>query len=153
MAEKSLGAELLVQVAIVVRDIEAAVANFARVLDVPEVEIRESREPEEAQTRFRGEPTDARARLAFIEMGQAHIELIEPVGGPSVWQEFLDEHGPGVHHIAFRTPDMDSAKKRLDQEGIGVLQEGKFRSGQYLYADTTDQLGVVLELLHIYDGQ
>jgi methylmalonyl-CoA/ethylmalonyl-CoA epimerase len=150
MLDKSLGAELIVQVAIVVRDIQAAVASYARLFDVPEVEVRETREPAEAQTKFRGQPTNGRAKLAFFRMGQVAVELIEPIGGgPSAWQEFLDEHGPGVHHIAFEVPQLEPAARVLREKGVEIVQQGKFRSGQYLYADTTPQLGVMLELLQI----
>jgi methylmalonyl-CoA/ethylmalonyl-CoA epimerase len=152
MSDNHLGAELIVQVAVVVRDIQSAVASYARLFDLPEVEIRETRDPAEAQTQYRGRATDGRAKLAFFRMGQVAVELIEPIGGPSAWQEFLDEHGPGVHHIAFEVPDLEPAEMHLREKGVEIVQQGRFRSGRYLYADTTPQLGVMMELLQIYKG-
>jgi len=44
-------------------------------------------------------------------LGSLSLELIEPVGGPSTWREFLDTRGEGVHHIAFHVPDTEAEAK------------------------------------------
>ncbi len=41
-----------------------------------------------------------------MPLGQVTVELIEPLGGPSTWQEHLDAHGASVHHIAFEVQGM-----------------------------------------------
>ncbi|GFR39044.1 hypothetical protein PRECH8_23400 [Insulibacter thermoxylanivorax] len=51
---------------------------------------------------YNGEVTAARAKLAFFDMGSLQLELIEPDEHPSTWREHLDQHGEGVHHIAFQ---------------------------------------------------
>mgnify|MGYP002065169875 CR=1 FL=1 len=73
----------------------------------PMPEIRLTDSADAAHTEYWGQPTPARAKLAFFRMENISIELIEPAGGPSTWQEFLDAKGEGVHHIAFRIEDMD----------------------------------------------
>jgi methylmalonyl-CoA/ethylmalonyl-CoA epimerase len=52
-------------------------------------------------------PSKARVRQAFFHFDNISLELLEPVGGPSTWKEFLDSNGEGVHHIAFEIRDMD----------------------------------------------
>jgi methylmalonyl-CoA/ethylmalonyl-CoA epimerase len=102
---------------------------------------------EKAHTRFRGEPTPARAKLIFFNMGQVSIEIIEPVGGPSTWREFLDRHGDGVHHIAFTVKSTKKAAESLSEYGIPMVQSGVFEGGSYVYSDSETDLGVILELL------
>ncbi len=80
-------------------------------------------------------------------MGQVQIELIEPDGQPSTWQEVLDEKGEGVHHIAFHIKGTDNVVAYLEGKGAELVQQGKYTGGMYSYVDTTPQLGVILELL------
>jgi methylmalonyl-CoA/ethylmalonyl-CoA epimerase len=84
-------------------------------------------------------------------MGQVSLELIEPVGGPSTWQEFLDEKGEGVHHIAFRIKGTEQVVAYLEGKGIDVVQQGYYTGGMYTYVDSTSPLSVVLELLENFD--
>jgi catechol 2,3-dioxygenase-like lactoylglutathione lyase family enzyme len=148
MAGKGIGTNVICQIAVVVQDIERAARRYAEIfgLEVPSWHLTAPKE--ETNIRYRGEPTEARAKLAFLQMGpQLNIELIEPVGAPSVWQEHLDSHGEGIHHIAFRVQSMDEALAYLDGEGVAAVQRGDFTGGQYTYVDSAADLGVMLELL------
>ncbi len=147
MAEKGLGTNVICQIGLVVRDIERTAKIYADVfgMDVPNVIITDTEDV--AHTKLRGAPTQARAKLAFFQMGNVSLELIEPIGEPSTWKEFLDEHGEGVHHIAFQIKGMDRALAYLDSKDIPVIQRGDYTGGRYAYVDGAPSLGVVLELL------
>jgi hypothetical protein len=41
---------------------------------------------------FRGSPSQGRAKLAFFNLNNIVLEIIEPIGGPSTWSEFLEKH-------------------------------------------------------------
>jgi methylmalonyl-CoA/ethylmalonyl-CoA epimerase len=151
MNNQGIGSNVVCQVGLIVRDIERSAEAYSRVFGVPKPEFIVTDEQEVAHTRYRGEPTDARAKLAFFDMGQVTLELIEPIGGPSTWQEFLDEKGEGVHHIAFFVTDTDRAVKFLAGIGIGVVQQGDYTGGRYTYVDSAPALSVVLELLENFD--
>lgn len=143
-----LGSNTVVQVGIIVRDIEKKLDHYCAVFGLaerPKVSI--TGPVEEVHTVYRGESTPARAKLAFIQMGQVSIELIEPVGGPSTWQEFLDKNGEGAHHIAFHIKGTPQVVSFLNQQGIPTAQQGDYTGGMYTYMDSTSQLGVILELL------
>jgi methylmalonyl-CoA/ethylmalonyl-CoA epimerase len=137
----------IAQVAIVVKDIEKTSRAFAALLgvEVPAWSITDT--VDQAHTSYHQQPTPAQAKLAFFDLGGAQLELIEPVGGPSVWKDFLDQHGEGVQHIAFKIPDMGEQVSRLDENGMPLVQRGDFTGGSYGYIDSTKQLGVMLELL------
>lgn len=146
--ENGIGSLTVTQVGLVVRDIEKSLDEYCRIFGLetrPGVQLTD---PEEkAHTRYHGEPSSARAKLAFIPMGQVTIELIEPVGGPSTWQEFLDDKGEGVHHIAFQVQGTSKVVTFLAEHGIPLAQQGEYTGGMYSYMDSAPQLGVVLELL------
>lgn len=144
----SLGSNTVVQVGIIVRDIEKKLDEYCAVFGLKErPKVIITGPVEEVHTVYHGESTPARARLAFIQMGQVSIELIEPVGGPSTWQEFLDKNGEGAHHIAFNIKDTPQVVSFLNGQGIPTAQQGDYTGGMYTYMDSTAKLGVILELL------
>lgn len=147
MGDNSLGSKSVCQIGIVVRDIERSVQKYAEVFGVEPPPIILTEPQEKAHSRFRGNPTPAQARLAFLPLGQVTLELIEPVGGPSTWREFLDERGEGVHHIAFEIKDMETVVRQLAGHDIGVIQSGDYTGGRYAYLDSSPALGTIIELL------
>lgn len=148
--EPIIKSKMITQVAIVVKDIEKAGQAWAALLGIetPEVSIAESHFSR--PTLYEGKPTDARAKLAFISMENIQIELIQPLGGKSTWQDFMDVHGEGIHHIAFAVKDINGIEKRFATQGNPTIQLGGWDGGAYSYIDGTGNLGCILELLENY---
>lgn len=146
-SNEKLGTHLIAQVALVVNDIEKTSRAFADLLGVSVPAWSLTDPVDQAHTSYQGQSTPAQAKLAFFDLGGAQLELIEPVGGPSVWRDFLEKHGEGVQHIAFQVKDMDEAVSRLAGDGMPLVQSGDFTGGCYAYIDSVPQLGVMLELL------
>ena len=148
MTQPTVGTNVICQVAIVVKDIEKTAKAWQEVLGLPEARVIVTDPAEKSHIRYRGQPTEARAKLAFFQMGeQLSVELIEPIGGPSTWQEHLDARGEGVHHIAFRVKGMDQVVADLAAKGVPTVQRGDYTGGRYAYCDSIGPLKVVLELL------
>ena len=140
----------IVQIAIVVRDVEKYAKNYAEFfgVEVPEIIISETED--KAKTRYHGRPTKARVKQAFFHFDNISLELLEPVGSPSTWKEFLDSNGEGVHHIAFEIKDMDDQIAEMQDRGVILIQQGRwtdYSGGRYAYFDSNAQLAVILELL------
>lgn len=146
-----LGTNVITQVAIVVRDIEQAIDHYSRIFGMDKPPVIITAEYDQARTNYRGNPTEGRAKLAFFHMGQVDIELIEPFNGPSIWQEFLDEKGEGVQHIAFRVKGTEQVVNFFGENGMGVAQQGQYTGGMYTYLDSAPQLGVIIELLENFN--
>jgi catechol 2,3-dioxygenase-like lactoylglutathione lyase family enzyme len=83
-------------------------------------------------------------------MGGVDIELIQPAEGPSLYQEFLDSKGDGIHHIAFSVDDVDESVANLAKQGIGVSFSGKWQGGGFAYVETDAVGGIIIELLQGY---
>lgn len=145
---KSLGGNTIVQVGMVVRDIEKTIDAFTAVFGLEQRPgVIETETADKTNIKYRGQRTEGRAKLAFIPMGQVTVELIQPIGGPSTWQEFLDTRGEGVHHLAFMVEGTDQMVQTLQEQGIPVVQQGDYTGGRYTYLDGQEKLGVMLELL------
>ncbi|WHX49446.1 VOC family protein [Paenibacillus woosongensis] len=134
------------QIALVVKDIEAAAKNYAEIFGVEVPEIWLLAPEEESHTKYRGLPTGTRAKLCVFELGSIILELTEPDEHPSSWKEFLEEKGEGVHHIGFMVKDREEALSALEKRGIPVRHTGEYPGGSYTFVDSEAQLGVLLNL-------
>ena len=143
-----LATRTALHVGIVVEDIDAAITHWTALLELdekPNVILAEGHESK--PTHFKGHPTNARAKLENIQ-----IELIEPIGDEaSDWREFLTNKGAGVHHLAFQVQALsDTQTPKFKSAGYDVQQVGGWGGGEYIYLDSSSQLGVTLELLESY---
>jgi methylmalonyl-CoA/ethylmalonyl-CoA epimerase len=145
--EPIIVSKTITQVAVVVKDIDKARNAWAKVLGVkvPDVSVAESHFSR--PTLYKGVRSDAKAKLAFFAMDNLQIELIQPLGGKSTWQEFLDKNGEGIHHIAFGVKNIDGVEKQFESAGMPTVQRGGWDGGAYSYIDASKDLGCVLELL------
>jgi methylmalonyl-CoA/ethylmalonyl-CoA epimerase len=147
MADQALGTTVITQVGIIVRDIEARARAWSDILGLPMPDIQVTDTVDLAHTEYHGAPSTARAKLAFFHLGQVDVELIEPIGEPSTWNDQLQQHGDSLHHIAVQIQGMQDKLAYLDSKGMNLLQRGDYTGGRYAYVDGQAQLGTILELL------
>ncbi|MCT2537887.1 VOC family protein [Aquibacillus koreensis] len=147
MEKNVLGTNVIAQIGILVHDIEKTAQVYADFFGVEKPAIELTGTLEEAQTNYNGDSTEARAKLAFFDMGSTQLELIEPDEHPSTWREALDANGEGVHHIAFVIEGMKEKIKVLEANGMPLQQTGEYPGGRYAYIDTVKDLKVLTELL------
>ena len=146
-----LGSRRVCQIAVVVRDIEKSARAYAAFFGLPVPEVIITEPGLKVNQTYRGRLSDARCKLAFFKLDNTEIELTEPLGGDSSWQEVLDEKGECIHHIAFQVTDTAGKSRTLAARGIPVLhQGGNPQTGQFTYYDTRDQLGLIVEALEGY---
>lgn len=140
-----------IQVALVVKDVEATAKAWSEIFGIPMPEIHYITPPEECQIYYRGQKSPSRAKIASFPVGKVMFELTEPDDCPTSWKEFLEAHNGhnGVHHIGF---SVGSDEKRdqiidmLERRGIGVRHYGYYHGGSYTFVDSEEQLGVILNV-------
>ncbi len=62
-------------------------------------------------------------RVGFIPIGEVRIELVEPLSLDSTIQKFLEERGPGLHHICFEVDALASELTRLSTAGVKLIDQ------------------------------
>lgn len=140
----------LAQIGFIVKDIEKAKQEFARFFDVPAPPTVNSGEYAVTHTEYRGRPApEAQCKMAFFYFGDLQMELIEPNEAPSAWREQLEQHGEGLHHLAFNVKGMQVNIENCENWGMELIQRGEYRrgDGRYAFLDASDSLKMVVELL------
>jgi methylmalonyl-CoA/ethylmalonyl-CoA epimerase len=64
-----------------------------------------------------------RVRVAFVSVGDTHLEFLEPSEPTSPVARFLESRGPGIHHLAFEVPSVDDALAEVRARGDRVVDE------------------------------
>ena len=134
----------------VVRDIEAALDYWTRVLGVGPFFYFE-RAPL-ANFRFRSEPSPLEASIALANSGDLQIELIQQRNdAPSMYREFLGAGREGLQHVAFWTEDFDAALDAALARGHRIAQRGESGGpdGRFVYFEEESHPGSVVELSEV----
>ena len=137
-------------VGVVVRDLEAYCANLKQMFGYEPTGYGET--PQDDTRKYHGEYEDSRCRMAFYQFDQTMFELLCPVKGRSVWQDFLDEHGEGLHHLNYDVTRFDEAVGHLESLGLKVVQSGtSFRRPgcRWCYVDAREKIGMYLEIAEV----
>lgn len=59
----------------------------------------------------------------LLEIGDAHVELISPIGPDGSVARFLERNGSGLHHVAYRTENIERELERLVAAGLRMIDE------------------------------
>lgn len=137
------------QIGIVVRNLEEAirfyrerffVGPFERIEDFQKLGYRE--------TYYRGEPEKFNSTFAFFSLGEIEVEIIQPLSGRSIYQDFLKAGRQGLHHLGFDVyGDLDQRVRAYAEVGIDVLMSGKGPNRAFAYLNTERVGSVIFELL------
>ncbi len=136
---------------VVVRNRDAAIRRYTEALGIGPFHTYDRHFP---NAQVRGEPLPCSLRIGFGNLGTVLFEVIEPLEGPSIHQEFLDQHGEGIHHLAFVIPDLAGDLTKLEAHGLRVLMRVDLPERQsglaYIEGEATG--GALLELIQDSPG-
>jgi methylmalonyl-CoA/ethylmalonyl-CoA epimerase len=123
-------------IGVAVEDLEGAVAHYRDKLGMRE------------QHRERVEEFGVDAVL--LEIGEGHVELLAPLSAESGVARFLKSRGPGLHHVAYQTDDIDSALESVRAAGIELIDDSPrtgSRSSRVAFLHPKSTGGVLTELV------
>jgi Glyoxalase/Bleomycin resistance protein/Dioxygenase superfamily len=134
-----------VQIAWVTQDLDATEAALTTLLRaknwvrVPDVHFG----PDTCT--YRGSAADFVAHISFSYAGDTQLELIEPVSGDSIYSEFLDRSGPGLHHVCIEVDDVDAAIGTAEVVQRGVMPGGM----EFAYVSAASAGVPYVEIAHV----
>ena len=148
-----VGTHLVAQVGFIVKDVEETKKKWAEFLGVDVPETQPIGDYAVTGTTYKGEPApNAYCWMAFFDVGPGlQLELIQPNEEPSTWRDYLNEHGEGIHHVAFQIKDSKAMVANAEAAGLKLVQRGVYGdgSGEYNYLEAPE-LKCIVELLESY---
>lgn len=138
------------QVGIVVSDLEAFLRQLECLLGLKDFNIIEyTADGTDPEKTYQGKRATYRLLMAFKTVGNLQLEIVQPLEGQSIYQDFLSTHGPGLHHIRFSETNFEAVCEALTAKGIQMLANGPGvnTASKWAYFDTSAQLeGLVIEI-------
>ena len=125
-------------IAIVVRDLDVALAFYQDALGLEMTERREA-------------PTEG-VEIAFLPAGEGEIELLCPLDEESGVARFLEKRGEGLHHVCLAVEDVEAAMERLRKAGAQLLSKEPHineHGARYVFVHPKSTHGVLLELYEV----
>jgi methylmalonyl-CoA/ethylmalonyl-CoA epimerase len=123
-------------VGVAVEDLDEAVALYSERLSM-RVEHRETVEEQGVEA-------------VLLGVGESHVELLRPLGPETAVARFLDRNGPGLHHVAYGTEDIDSALDAVRAAGLRLIDERPrtgIRNSRVAFVHPKSTGGVLTELV------
>ncbi len=140
-----------IQIAIIVEDIEAAAREWSQILNVPmpEIKVHQTVDTTDPNLMYYGKNYKYGLKLASIMAPQGFIIELHQIldDNPSTYNEFIKEHGYGVHHLGFAVGDRrDAVVNELIDRGYQKRVEHIYPTGSWTIIDTEQSLGVNLNI-------
>ena len=81
-----------------------------------------------ADITYRGQPCNCSYKFCVAFSGAMIWEIIQPLSGPSIFEEFLEKHGEGIHHVAMSCNNMDWGARvaEFEKRGFKMVQSGRW---------------------------
>lgn len=144
----------VIEIAIVTRDVARTMAGLSRTGIGPWQTYTFSPENTADQT-YRGEASPFTMRVCFARLGDLVWELIEPISGRTIFADFLDRHGEGIHHVAFDCNGISFAERiaEFQRRGFQLSQSGSWMGqNHFAFFETTDATTTCIETYSFPDG-
>jgi methylmalonyl-CoA/ethylmalonyl-CoA epimerase len=123
-------------IGVAVEDLDEAIALYGDRLGMP-LQHRETVEEQGVEA-------------VLLGVGDSHVELLRPLGPDTAVGKFLERSGPGLHHVAFGTEDIDSALEAVRDAGLRLIDEQPrtgIRGSRVAFLHPKSTGGVLTELV------
>jgi methylmalonyl-CoA/ethylmalonyl-CoA epimerase len=123
-------------VGVAVADLDEAVELYSGRLGMP-VQHRETVEEQGVEA-------------VLLGVGDSHVELLRPLGPETAVGRFLERSGPGLHHVAYGTEDIESALDAVREAGLRLIDERPrtgIRNSRVAFVHPKSTGGVLTELV------
>ncbi len=91
---------------------------------------------------------DGTVKVSLVEVGNAIVELLQPIGSEGVMTKFLEKRGEGIHHLCYEVDDINAEVESLKAKGMEVLGEPRpGAEGMAVFLHPRGTHGVLVELV------
>ena len=137
------------QVALIVKDAQLVGENYWLVLGIGPWKVFPFQPPGIHDRRYKGRPAWAREKLGITTVGDVAFELCEYVDGESIYKDFVEECGEGLHHFNFTVDSQDAVAEALTSQGFTSIRSGRRqvdkRTGNYIFIEPLHSIWEAVE--------
>jgi glyoxalase/bleomycin resistance protein/dioxygenase superfamily protein len=144
----------LIEICIVTRDHQRTMEGLVR-LGIGPWRIYTFDSRTVAERTYDGAEADWAIKVCFADVRDLAVEIMQPLHGPSIFQEYLDEHGEGIHHVAFDLGGQPWPERVTEfaERGFSVRQSGRFADqNTFAFFDTEAATSTTFETYDIPPG-
>ena len=135
----------LYHVGICVKDIDATVKFYTDVFGIGPFTFRDVTYD---NATYYGKIAGYRGKRAFAQLGPMVLELIELVDGPTIQEDFLKQHGEGLHHLGFEVDNLKASIEAAVRRGLTITQSFTRSDGSgFAYVDSDRIGGTIFEIV------
>ena len=134
-------------VGIVVKDLNQKIREYTEFFGMKDWYVKKFDSSLMENTYIHGKRKDYTVKIAFCDLGNMLIKLIEPIDD-SIYAEFYSKHGDGiVHHLGMKVSDYSSVLDDLKSKGLEILQSGIYLGRtRYAYISTDQDINFITEI-------
>ena len=142
----------LAQIAWVVKDIKTVKDFFQDVMGISNFSEVETIRVKEFEGTYHRNPSYAESLVSAVYSGGTFVELIQPVSGHSIFQDYLDKNpAGGIQHVAYSIPvaELDKVISEFADKGFPVISTFNHPIAKIVFFDTYKEIGVMTEIMGI----
>jgi len=143
---------IFTQIAWIVKDVEKAKTFFQEMPGVSNFSQTVTTRLKEYDGTYYGEPSNAENLVTMAYSGGTFIELIQPISGNSIFQDYIDNNPTGgIQHIAYSTPitNLDRVITKFKNKGFSVISSFDTPIAKIVFFDTRNEIGIFTEIMGI----
>ncbi len=129
-------------VGVAVSDLDAAAALYEGAFGMPLAH----RETVESQG----------VEAALLDVGEGHVELLQPLDAETMVGRFIERRGEGLHHVAYAVNDIDATLEQLKGSGVELIDEQArvgIRGSRVAFLDPKSTGSVLIEIVEPAEGE
>lgn len=142
-----------IQIGVIVKDLDSYLQKLQNVFGIGPFRIAQYPPCDELPYReYHGKEGNFTAKFCFYHLGNIELELIQPISGENIWDDFIDKHGCGLHHVKFLTSDAKAVEEYMNANGYQIYQQGAAvgpnKGRVWQFYPTYEDIGFDIEMMN-----
>lgn len=141
------------QICVVTRDLVRTMEHYTKIVKVAHWAVYTYAPPDLHSMRLRGEEAFFSMKIALGWSGDVMWEIIQPLAGRSIYDEFLEKNGEGLHHVCIASNQSTSRlRAHLVGQDLSPIMEGTYKGARFSYFGSEADLHTVIETVDRPEG-
>jgi len=140
------------KISIIVRNLNEAIRTYYNGYGVGPWKVFEQKSSDSTDLFTNDKNKNYTNRIAYSYIGSTQLELIEPMDNSSIFYNFLDKEGEGIHHLGYETEDFEEVYKFFTNKGLKLIHSGNWFGNKFAYFDTGKDLKHIIEIYYVDDN-